>query len=93
MRDECDLEFTRIFGLDYFEHKGELSSLPGLIFMLGCGEGGHVTNTGPMVAASEVLNRMLSAGTGSIIGNILKDTLGLPDEFVEERDEEEENAE
>ncbi|KAK8149329.1 hypothetical protein G3M48_007417 [Beauveria asiatica] len=93
VRDKCDSQLRQIIGPDYLENESQLPTLTAYIFMLACGAEGHVPNMGPMKAAAEALNGMLSAGTGAyIIEDILRDSLGMPVVFVEERDEEDENA-
>ncbi|KGQ05259.1 hypothetical protein BBAD15_g9488 [Beauveria bassiana D1-5] len=93
VRDKCDSQLRQIIGPDYLENESQLTTLTGYIFMLACGAEGHVPNMGPMKAAAEALNGMLSAGTGGyIVEDILKGALGMPVVFVEERDEGDENA-
>ncbi|KAM3525183.1 hypothetical protein NHJ13051_004140 [Beauveria bassiana] len=78
VRDKCDSQLRQIIGPDYLENESQLTTLTGYIFMLACGAEGHVPNMGPMKAAAEALNGMLSAGTGEyIVEDILKDALDL----------------
>ncbi|KAM3515895.1 hypothetical protein MY11210_000435 [Beauveria gryllotalpidicola] len=94
VRDQCDSQLRQIIGPDYLENESQLPTLTGYIFMLACELEGRAPNLGPMKAAAEAMNGMLSAGSGKFItGMILKDILGMAVEVVEESDKEEENAE
>ncbi|KAM0668849.1 hypothetical protein ACQRIU_002411 [Beauveria bassiana] len=76
VRDKCDSQLRQIIGPDYLENESQLTTLTGYIFMLACGAEGHVPNMGPMKAAAEALNGMLSAETGGyIVEDILKGAL------------------
>ncbi|KAM3504405.1 hypothetical protein MY10362_003566 [Beauveria mimosiformis] len=93
VRDNCDSQLGQIIGPDYLENESQLPTLTGYILMLACGAEGHVLNLGPMKAAAEAMNVMMSTGAGKFITKkILEDSLGMSVELLEESDEEQESA-
>ncbi|KAM3556423.1 hypothetical protein MY1884_005056 [Beauveria asiatica] len=93
VRDACDSQLRQIIGPDYLENESQLPTLTGYILMLACGAEGHVLNLGPMKAAAEAMNEMLSSGAEKFITKrILEHFLGMSVELAEESNEGEENA-
>ncbi|KAI0402171.1 hypothetical protein F4802DRAFT_577543 [Xylaria palmicola] len=93
VKDSCDPCLRQLYTPAYLERECQLPWIIGWIFMAASGLEGGVSDRRPLQLAAVAMNEFLDSGASNIICNqVLGEKLGMPVEFKDEDEDEEDEG-